>query len=236
VEFPFSPKTKAVRWTLGILGAIFVGALGSGVWQSLLGPAIHFSTRWMLDLTSLGLTSYKGRVYQQIAADNQSVVAVETFGWVWLGMTLGLTFYVSYALKEHLDIRSRIDRLSSMLSDAPRKQEPQMTLDTVSQGLPSLKLRLRVAQWLLYAFVLVASFLVVSGLISLVKLNYVNSADTHYHYVMRMASPYLDAGEHTQIESDFAQISSREDYVKVLSSLESKCQAHGKVVVKFDPW
>ena len=67
-----------IKWTLGILGAIIVGALGSGLWESLLGPAIHAVSRWVLDIASLGLASYRNGVYRQIAADNQSAVGLET--------------------------------------------------------------------------------------------------------------------------------------------------------------
>jgi hypothetical protein len=69
-----------------------------------------------------------------------------------------------------------------------------------------------------------------------VKFEYVNSADVHYHQVLRLASPYLDAHELAEIESDFAELGSREDYVKLLSRLESLCKAHGRRVPQFDPW
>jgi hypothetical protein len=53
---------------------------------------------------------------------------------------------------------------------------------------------------------------------------------------MRVVSPYLTASEQAQVESDFAQISNREDYVKVLSPIERQCEAHGRIVPRFDPW
>jgi hypothetical protein len=65
---------------------------------------------------------------------------------------------------------------------------------------------------------------------------YVNSADAHYHQVMRVDSPYLDAHEETEIESAFAQIGSRDDYVRLVSQLESQCEAHGQKVPQFNPW
>src|SRR3984893_5979771 len=71
-------KRQAVKWALGITGTILLGALGSGVWQSVLGPGIHASTRWALDLASLGLKSFKDSIYLQVAADDQARIAART--------------------------------------------------------------------------------------------------------------------------------------------------------------
>jgi hypothetical protein len=75
-----------------------------------------------------------------------------------------------------------------------------------------------------------------SHFVTVARFGYISQATSHYHQVLRLASPYLDAREQAQAESDFAQIGSRDDYVKLLARLESECKAHGRTVPKFDPW
>ncbi len=181
VRFALPAKKTVLNTTLGILGAIIVGALGSGVWELLLGPAIRTSTRWTLDFASLGLTSYKNRVYHEIAADNQSLVDVQT---------LFLVTIIMYALV--------IGVFLFKLSDASRLRQ-EVAADPKSVG------RLRLA---LYVSSLVIGFTFVNQFISLARLSYVNSADAHYHHVLRVDTPYLDSREQAEVESDFAQISS----------------------------
>ena len=85
-------------------------------------------------------------------------------------------------------------------------------------------------------FTAVLAFFLAVDLIGWNRHGYINSADAHYHHVLRIALPYLAAGEQAQIESDFAQIRTRQDYVNVLSKLEGKCRAQGRTAPQFDPW
>ncbi len=236
MRFSLPTKKQVLKGTLGVLGAIIIGALGSGVWQSLLGPALHVSTRWVLDIASLGLTSYKNRVYSQIAADNQSAVAFYAYITLWgvhamMGTMVALGGF--YWASGH---RRRAEQALKGLSDAPPNLEPEISNDALRQELVGFLKSMGILRLLLYLLLLLISFGVVYDLVSYARLSYVNSADAHYHQVMRVASPYLDAREQVEAESDFAQIGSREDYVRLLSRLEGQCKAHGRTVPKFDPW
>jgi hypothetical protein len=225
-----------LKWTLGVLGAIVVGALGSGVWQSLLGPAIHFSSRWVLDVASLGLTSYKNGVYQRIAADNQSSVAVTTLLDVTALRALISVFVIVYGFYLLRTVRLQRQHMLREFLDAPPNPEPAMSQDALRQKvIGDLKLLGKMRIWL-YVLSLLAVVVLSDEFVSVARRGYVNTADAHYHQMLRIVSPYLDAREQAEVESDFAQISSREDYVKVLARLESQCKAHGRTIPKFDPW
>jgi hypothetical protein len=82
-------------------------------------------------------------------------------------------------------------------------------------------------------FVCVVSF---NQIVLVAKLGYINSADAHYHQVLRIAAPYFNQLEREQIESDFALVASRDDYVRLLARLENQCKAQGRTVPPFDPW
>jgi hypothetical protein len=236
VRFSLPTKKQVLRGALEVLGILLLGALGNGVWQSLLGPALHTSARWVLDIASLGLTSYKNGVYQQIAADNQPAVAVATliivtclFGVIMVQINL-------YQYGRNDKTRSRSERLLRKLSDTPPNPDPAITVDTLRQEVAAILKFGERARLLLHVSSLILGVVLVLQIVSLARTIYVNSADAHYHHVLRVASPYLDAHEHAEVESDFAQIGSREDYVRLLSRLEGQCKAHGRTVPEFDAW
>jgi hypothetical protein len=132
--------------------------------------------------------------------------------------------------------RREVENALKAISNTPPNPEPEISTDALSKrlrGVLKSQGRLRLG---LYCFSLFMGVALVSDFISLTRLGYVTSADAHYHQVMRVVSPYLNAHEQAEAESDFAQVSSREDYVKQLSRLEGECKAHGKTVPKFDPW
>lgn len=229
-------KKQVLKGILWFLLTLFVGALANGVWQSLLGPAIHFSTRWILDLASLGLTGYKNGVYRQVAADNQSAVGVETLTWLFIVSGLMLGWFFGDSWSSHQENRSKCQDLLKKLSDAPTASDPPVTMDSIKLELAAILKTVNRARWFLYFSSLVIGVIFISHQVSMARLSYVNSASAHYHQVLRVASPYLDAHEQAEVESDFAQVASRDDYVRLLSRLEGQCKAHGKTAPKFDPW
>jgi hypothetical protein len=236
VRLSLPTKKQVFLWTLGVLGTIILGALGSGLWQSLLGPAIHTISRWVLDIASLGLTSYKNGVYKRIAVDDQSIAAFNAYLTVWGVYAIIVLAYAAFSFNWTSRYRRQVEDALKAISDAPSNPEPEISTDALRQrlrGVLKSQGRLRLG---LYCFSLFMGVALVSDLISLTRLSYVTSADAHYHHVMRIVSPYLDAREQAQVESDFAEIGSREDYVSLLSRLEGECKAHGKTVPKFDPW
>jgi hypothetical protein len=230
-------KSKALKWILGVLATIVVGALGSGLWQNVFGPALHFVTRWGLDLASLGFASYKTSIYQQIAADNPSDVSVSALGLVTAIFILAVSWQLRYGFLKNNSERSRIQRTLSSLSasdvGSPISQESAAELrGRLERQLIALR-KIRRTDLVFSGMVTVC---LVSELIAWNRFSYINAADAHYHQVLRIASPYLAAGEQAQTDSDFAQIRTRQDYVNVLSKLESQCKAHGLTVPEFDPW
>lgn len=222
-----------LKWAFRVVGVLFLGALANGVWQSLLGPAIHFSTRWVLDITSLGLTSYKNDIYKQIAADDPSVAAYNGYLASALMFMTMLATAAAYMFHISSDYRRQAERVSRALSGAPPNPEPQVGNDVLNQRLLKTVRRLRF--WA-YCFSIIVGLSVADQFISVSRVSYEMLAEAHYHHVMRIVTPYLEPREQAQVESDFAQIGSREDYVRLLSRLEGQCKTHGKTVPKFDPW
>jgi HAMP domain-containing protein len=191
------------------------------------------STRWILDLASLGLSSYKNGVYEQVAADNQSRAAIETLYVVTLVYFIIFLVIMQYLFGRLANLRNRSQRLFGGLSSA---SEPAPTPDGMRKELETILKSLRRMRLVLYFYAMFMGVVFVNHFVAQARLSYISSADAHYHQVMREAAPYLDAREQAGVESEFAQIGSREDYVRLLSRLEGQCKAHGKTVPKFDPW
>jgi hypothetical protein len=185
-----------------VLGVLFLGALANGLWQYFLGPTIHLITRWILDVASLGVSSYKNGVYEQIATDNQSAVTVHTLTLVTFTFALILALNHVRQYGKVTAGLSKTERLIAEMSDAP-SADPPVTLETLKQRLVtshSTGKRLRTA-------VIVnslGSLIVVGSLvISVARLAYVSSAVSHYRQTLRVASPYFEPHQQAEVESDF---------------------------------
>lgn len=153
-------------------------------------------------------------MYEQVARDNPATASLTLLAWLTLASSgiVGYFFGSSAVWQKYL-----------------RGQRAERTVEERGIEINRLSLGL----YILFAFLYVT---LAAQVISLVRINYINSADTHYHIVLRAAAPYLAPGEQTQVESDFTQIHSRADYVKLVSKLEAQCKANGRQIPKFEPW
>jgi hypothetical protein len=226
-----STGNKKVRWLLAVAGTLLLGALGSGIWQDILRPVVHISTRWVLDVASIGMKNYKNSVYEQIAADNHTLVAVYT-------QIIVLYFLLPVVMFSSLFAYSRLLKLRRLIRDYLGEDEPmnELSADALKQQAISDLKRTAVFSAALWIAAILCCAGIMTLIVSAARLAYVDSADTHYHQVLRLVSPYLDAHEILQVDSDFSQIGSREDYVKLLTNLEQPCRSHGRTVPQFDPW
>jgi hypothetical protein len=225
-----------LKGVLATVGTILLGALGSGLWQSLLAPALHYAARWALDLASLGFSGCKNSVYQTVATDNPAQTDVLILNWVlWIYFML-LFWWGARILEGNADLRRRSLQTLKELSGAAATADPEITIDKLRAQVAVNLRTLHRTQLFNYAYVIFILLFCASSVLSYVRLSYVSSADAHYHYVLRAVSPYLAPGEQALVESDFTQINNREDYVRLLSKLEAQCKAHGRTVPKFDPW
>lgn len=60
-------QSKKIKYGLGIIGAIFIGAIGSGIWEVALGPALSFLSDSTIGFLSLVFSSLEDSIYESIA-------------------------------------------------------------------------------------------------------------------------------------------------------------------------
>ena len=90
-------------------------------------------------------------------------------------------------------------------------------------------------KWSYIAFVSVIALFTVS-MISTIRLQYINSAISHFQQVLAICSPYLEPEKEKQIISSFAQIRSQKEYVNILNELKEIAKTNKLYVPKFNIW
>jgi hypothetical protein len=185
VKFSFPTMKKVRLWALWLLGAIALKTLASIFSDSLVMPALHTVSRWVLDLASLGLTSYKSRVYKQIAADNQFAIAFNTYLIVWVIHSVMMMVLIFYAYFRNSSQSQQIDETLKRLSDEAPNSELKLPHEAMRQEFVGFSRSARRLRLVVYFASLIITVNVVSDLISLARLGYVNSADVHYRQVVK---------------------------------------------------
>ncbi len=230
-----------LKWFLGLLGTILLGAIGSGVWQGLLGPALNLVRNLVLDLASLGFRSYKDSVYRQIALDNSNAANIETLYIVtvlYLIAAIAVLLFYARALRTLTDKNQNLH--SRILRDLGRKptvaEEPGRPLEELETSVRNSGQSLRWSRRRLRVWAPLWILLIASHMVSWSRASYVDSALAHYHQALRIAAPYLESKELQEIQSRFAQIQSRQAYIDIVQRLTEVASQHQQAVPPFQPW
>ncbi len=243
-------KEKIIKGVLAVLGAILVGAVGSGVWSWLLAPGLQAAGRGLLNVASLGFHSYKDRVYQLVAIDDSEAISIFIAHGVIIFFVAGIYIGLRYTFNKLRRVQQRNSEMLESLSESPDDLDPRLVEERAAASRESIKIhrknllnegtsvarllsRIRIVMYVI-SFAWIS--LIGSVVVSIEKLAYVNSARAHYHQALRTASPYLESQDRLLVESQFAQVRNRQDYVNVLKKLENTCKDHGQNVPAFTVW
>jgi hypothetical protein len=230
-------RKNVLKVVFTTLGAIFVGAIGSGVWEGLLGPGMRAGRNWVLDSVSLLFRNFKNDIYTQIARDHFSAVNIESFFLVlmlYVGMWSAVIFYFTRAFR---DLQDRHDILTRRVErDLGVTPDAEMTLEQMGEELKTIGRSIKQAWKYVYILIGLAAIFFTSHVISIARATYIDLALSNYHQVLTIASPYLNANEQPVIQSEFAQIQNRQEYAEIVGRLAAAAKAHGQSVPNFDPW
>lgn len=217
----FTKKYPKLSWFLGVVGTIVIGGLGSGVWEYILKPLILMGTNTILDVTTLGLETYKNAIYIEIAkgfTDSNAVSSVTR-----VGLLIAYIFLIFYVILKAILHKQR---KQFVVSD-----EKIRILD-----LEIIKKKLKVAGILIKIFLFLIFILFTLEFSNSFKSMYINDAITYYEQLRKIALPYTDDNNIKKIDSKFALIKNKKDYISVISELEEVLKKEKIEIERINVW
>ena len=230
-------RQNVIRVVLGVAGTIILSAVGSGLWESVLGPGLHAGRNWILNSISLVFSGYKNEIYAQIARDNGGAASIQS-----LYVTIAIYFFLFVMAISDMAARQRTteigyDDLSRKLqADLNKPSDPEVTLEQLKVDVAKAAVDVKRMRKYIYTVAGMVAILVTSHMISYLRISYVDSASGHYHQALSITSPYLSPEQRIEIESQFSQIKDRQDYATVLGRLTDEAKSHGVAIPSFDAW
>jgi di/tricarboxylate transporter len=224
-----SVKTNSVvKWVVWALGAIVLSALGNALWEGVLKPALVRTSYGLMSLSSLGMESVRTAIYERIATGSTSRVGVETLGvatflMITLCMLVVRDFHTDYSDFREYQKRQDGRALAEHQKNPEERRKRLQKLTTMFGG---------VIYFLGFTTLLLVGML----LVNLSRVSYENAAVVHFQQALTIASPYLTDTDRAMIESKFAQIHSKSEYVAILDGLAKTAKEHGQQVPPFNAW
>lgn len=225
-------KTKLIG---GVVSAIVIGAVGSGVWQYIMEPAIFTSSRAILELATLGVESFKDDLYREIAKGFHEKASNALY--FEFNLLYGFAL-IAFPLFLAIEAKKLVDRKSAMINKLQQiGAEEDKNSPTIGELRESL-LNIRPERALKFIYVLVVVGLVVLSAQFVVSKRdrYVSSAVTHYFQLKRIVSPYIGQNEMNVLESRFGQVQSAKDYKAVISKMRNIAKQNSANLPEFEIW
>jgi len=212
------------RHWLKVLVMLFMGAVGSALWEIVARPVLSGFSGLLMTIGTLGVPSLRDEVYIDVARglhEDPSITLV--------AMAIGVLGVVLFFLvRGALTAQVGDDDFEPDSSAQPARRGDRVWRRRNSSS------KLQGGSWA-KALAVNVVLLVMCGVL-LSRLFYVNRAIVYFRQCFDAASPYISEQEEEEILGQFSSMQSRADFITVTGHLERTVRTHGKHWPEFTIW
>lgn len=224
---------KKLKWLLGAIGVIFLGALGSGLWRWAFEPLSTWFGKSLFTIATLGLESLRDSIYVDVAKGLHEAPSLILLTVLLLIPMFALSGFSSYIVGEKLGRRD----VAKLVSDAEEKfknlpsKERENKIRAILESATETSHRKFVVH-----ITAILAVVMVFCLFQLFIINYTNRAITHFQQCYSICRPFLTENQEEDIMSQYACIQSRADYVALIDRLYATAKKQGIKCPDFTPF
>ena len=204
-------KILTVRNILAVLGALVIGALGSGLWDVVFKPTFVWIGTVLLNVATLGIQSLVDNIYVEVAkgsyeraADAAYQIIIVIFG----GGLIAVPFLALVALKT-ID-KERLETGHGSAEDRKRRLRMIVLTSLVFESLGAGILAVNTA-----------------------RLSYIIQASNYLEQCERVVAPAIPLDQRLLIASAVAQIRSKDDFLKIVDRLHTIAKSNNLNLPEF---
>jgi hypothetical protein len=226
-----------------IIFIIILGAIGSGVWVHLLGPAYDRSQDFILSMISLGFKSYKDNTYQMIALGLHERPSILMLGHLTNWYFIASLIFVLFLFYKNKELRNKLEEIRRRREGCKKGEIlvtevtcSEVTCENLDREIEQLDTKLRRLPVLTY---LMLFLIIVNALVmytDLIRLSYVNSSISHFKQSLNICKPLIDETKEEELVALFSQVRNREDYKRIMEQLEELAAKNNRKLNQFNIW
>jgi predicted PurR-regulated permease PerM len=196
-----SNKRKAIAT---LLGAIALACVGNAAWELVVKPLGSYMMDGVLSIMTLGLDSLRDDLYLQGARGRHDLYS-SLLGTALTALHFSLWIALGFFFLRRAERYGR--QSAATAGDDSRIERNRRTL--------------RRSAWFTITFTVCLAFL------ALIRTVYISDLGAVFNQRMTILAPYISSHERLTLDSKFARIATREDYIALMSALLSHYQQAG---------
>lgn len=199
---------KIIKYIIGIIVAIFIGAIGSGVWEQLLKPIFRFTSTKIIEIMTYIFKGYRNDIYREASDGFHEQHSL----FIMMIITCIVIMIYMKVMKEHPYVKDGKNKIGIKISEFIKSRYG-------------------------YYFVCVLSVTAISFLyISIVRDIYINQIITYSNKSINIVSPYINENERLHLMSDFSSIKNANDFSVFKNKIDAIANSNSLNLVKFIPF
>jgi hypothetical protein len=214
----------SVRNVLALLGAIVVGALGSGIWDILFKPAFVWLGTALLDVATLGKQSLVDGIYLEVAKgryERAGSAVYELLISVFCAVTISVPILGLISVAGFRALRDTSQGIEPGAGLFAKKHR-----EFILQRFPHIMLVSLVIQGLLAGTLAIAT----------ARMSYTIRASNFLDQSQRIIAPVITPDERLLMASVVARMRSKDDFDKVVDRMRVIAKAHELNLPDFSPY
>lgn len=197
---------KIFKIALGVLATIFLGAIGSGIWERFLGPALDWLTRISIGAFAWGHSSYRDSIYANAAKG----------------------FHEAHSLALYTLVLGLLPVLYFMLLQRHPTSRPQPGSTTPTREF----IRSRRGYWFIF---LVTAVIFVTVMFSSLRLRHINETITYSLATFEIVRPYVGENSYMQYRSRYFSMRTAEEFDAIHSEIIKVAQDNQLRLPQYQP-
>jgi len=187
---------------------VVLGAIGSGAWEWILKPTLTIASEFGLNIATLGIKNFKDSLYKDIA----------------------LGFHEEPSLRLYIAVFSLLPGfiLGVMTGFFQARKGAKNNGESKTFD--------RIMEKIMRPALIIFIFLLVFSMVQANQMAYISRAITHFQVLTKITSPYISEDQRLLYQSRFSQISSKDDYEKLVNELLGICKSKNLKSPKFTIW
>ncbi|MCX5721620.1 MAG: hypothetical protein NT179_06265 [Nitrospirae bacterium] len=227
------------NYLLWLTGTVVIAIFSNAIWEFLVKPALLSVQNGILNLTTLGIRSFKDAIYAEIAKGHHDRASDELL-FLFVALMIGVVAFINSThferlgriRKKHKELAKSLDRLQQTSGT----DEPLHTIESIKTTLVSTERNQVILRRLALLFAGLALFFAISTITMAAKIKYISSAVTYYDQLIKIATPYITDSQRKLIDSQFSQIKKEEDFDRIVTHLNSIAISNSQTVPAFKVW
>jgi hypothetical protein len=226
---------RVKRTILAGVGAITLGAIGSGLWDVIVKPSGHWAGNAILTASTLGSARVKDQMYLEAAKGYREGASLATLEMLTSVLIVSPFPFIFWTIKARTEFRRAISSAAARDTERNSARSENAMPSSVNKY-RFLRKRIERKFMILYGLIVLLFIFIGADFISILKVAQANRAYGFFSQSMSICRPYIDERQAQILASRYAGVRSRADYLKITDELRQIASSNHLLLPDYKPW